>query len=106
MEIEVRARHITLNDELRLHVMRRMHFALGRFDHGVRRARVRLEDLNGPKGGVDMRCSLELFVNGQKPCVAQAVDADLFAAIDRATGIAGRMLASALAKKRDRRTAA
>lgn len=106
MEIEVRARHFTLTDDMRLHVMRRLHFALGRFDQGVRRARVRLEDLNGPKGGVDKRCSLELFVNGHKPCVAQAIDADLIAAIDRATGIAGRMLTNTIAKKRERRPAA
>lgn len=106
MEIEVRARHLLLTDGMRMHVLRRVHFALGRFDHGIRRARVRLEDVNGPKGGVDKRCSVELFVNGQPKCVTQAVDADLFAAIDRATGIAGRMVSNSFSRRREHRPAA
>lgn len=101
MEIEVRGRHMRLTEALRQYVEKRLRFALGRFDNGVRRALVRLEDTNGPKGGVDKRCSLELYVDGQKPSVAQAVDVDMYAAIDRASGVAGRMLSTARAKRRE-----
>jgi hypothetical protein len=40
-------------------VNRRATTALGRFSNRVHTVTVRLQDLNGPKGGVDKRCTIE-----------------------------------------------
>ena len=34
--------------------------ALGRFEHRMRSVRVWLEDVNGPRGGVDNRCRIDI----------------------------------------------
>jgi hypothetical protein len=38
----------------------RVRFALRRLASGVPRAKVQLSDVNGPRGGVDKRCQVEL----------------------------------------------
>jgi len=42
----------------------RFHRALGRLQGLVARIKVRLDDINGPAGGVDKRCIVEMFVRG------------------------------------------
>jgi hypothetical protein len=44
--------------QLHEYAERRLTFALRRFQHQLRRVRVRLNDINGPKRGVDSRCSV------------------------------------------------
>lgn len=43
------------SDALRQYVERRLRFALGRFAHRLDQLQVRLEDVNGPRGGLDQR---------------------------------------------------
>ena len=45
----------------------RFHRALGRLQGLVARIKVRLDDINGPAGGVDKRCSVEILVRGSGP---------------------------------------
>jgi putative sigma-54 modulation protein len=45
---------------LRLYAERRLTFALRRFENRARRVMVRLSDMNGPRRGVDSRCSITL----------------------------------------------
>lgn len=60
---------------------------------------MRLGDLNGPKGGRDKHCVLEVRARSLRPIVVREQHADLYAAIDRA---AVRMDAS-LTRQRERR---
>ena len=46
--------------ELRSHIERRVGFALLRFTDALSSVLVRLDDLNGPKGGFDKRCLVHL----------------------------------------------
>ena len=41
--------------------------ALGRLQGLVAGIQVRLDDINGPAGGVDKRCSVEILVRGSRP---------------------------------------
>lgn len=45
-------------------VVERIRFGLRRFSARVPRATVQLSDLNGPRGGIDKRCRIELHVGG------------------------------------------
>lgn len=59
MTIEFTAKNYILDDTDRELISRRLAFALSRFGHRIRRVTVRVTDENGPKGGIDKRCSLE-----------------------------------------------
>jgi len=50
----------------------RLRQALGRLRGLVARIKIRLDDVNGPEGGVDKRCSVEVLVRGSSPVTVSA----------------------------------
>lgn len=50
----------------------RMRQALERLHGLVARIKVRLDDLNGPAGGIDKRCDVEVFMRSSKPVAISA----------------------------------
>jgi ribosomal subunit interface protein len=100
MDLDVRGRHLQVSDALRAHLARRLAFALGRVSHRIGSARVRLEDVNGPKGGVDKRC--RVAVRGDRGWVVmiEELDSDVYAAVDRAAGRAARAVERTLGRER------
>ena len=50
----------------------RLRQALGRLRGLVARIKVRLDDVNGPAGGVDKRCNVEVLVLGSGPVTVSA----------------------------------
>ncbi len=100
MQLDIQARGFALSDAMRNYTLKRLRFALGRDDNVVMRARVRLADINGPRGGVDKRCQIELALAGQANIVIEDTEADLYFAIDRACERAMRTLTRRLARSR------
>jgi len=70
----------------------RLQFVLRRIQWLVPRATVRLSDVNGPRGGVDKRCQVELDTDGNGKVVITAVSRDWRSAIDSALSRAARAL--------------
>ena len=85
MKIEMRTRGVTATKELKAHVQRRMRFALHRFGERVRRLHVLLEDINGPKGGIDIHCKLRVELAGGGDMVIHENHQDPFSAVSRAS---------------------
>jgi ribosome-associated translation inhibitor RaiA len=100
MKLDIRCRGTQKNETLVQHVQRKLAFALGRFDRRVRRVVVRLEDVNGPRGGVDKVCRVEA-VSEFGVHVVEARDVQPFAAVDRALEMIERAVARSLRKTRD-----
>lgn len=100
MKIDIRTRGFSLTPGLRTHVERRLTFALDRYEQRVARVRVTLGDLNGPRGGQDKRCHVDVLVRGAGTVLARAVDADAYAALDVAAHRARRGVARALERER------
>ena len=92
MRIDIQARDFPLTDVLRSHAERRLRFALTCCDDHIRRVVMRLSDINGPRGGADKRCHLQVVLAGLADVVVEDVEADLYVAIDRAADRAGRTL--------------
>ncbi len=90
MRIQIRKRNLELTPELASHVDRRLRFSLGRFAGRLRSAVVNLEDVNGPRGGVDQECKLTIQTNWHSQIVIEERDADMFVAVTRAADRAGR----------------
>ena len=69
---------------LREYATRRLSFALRRFEQRVRHITVRLVDQNGPRRGVDSRCSMIVELVGGRRIVVEATTAWPFASVSRA----------------------
>jgi putative sigma-54 modulation protein len=84
IEFLIRAGQVATADALREYAERRLSFALGRFAHRIQHVRVRLVDVNGPRRGVDSRCSMTAkLVDGRRVFV-EASAAWPFAAVTQA----------------------
>ena len=71
---------------------RRLRFVLRRLTWLVPRARVQLSDVNGPRGGVDKQCRVELKTTNAGTVVITAMARDWHAALDTALARSARML--------------
>ena len=71
---------------------RRVRFALRRMGWLVPRAEVQMSDVNGPRGGVDKRCQVELRTDGAGSVVVASVASDWRTALDNALARAVRFL--------------
>ena len=101
MQIDIQARQFSLTDALRSHAERRLRFALTCCDDHIQRVAMRLSDINGPRGGADKRCHLQVVMAGLPDVVIEDTEADLYVAIDRATDRAGRTVRRRLVRQRD-----
>lgn len=78
--------------ELRTLTERRVRQALRRLAWLIPRVRVHLSDINGPLGGIDKRCQIELMTDGGKPVVVTSLARDWFSALQSALTRATRSL--------------
>lgn len=92
MQIEIRGQHVELTGALRSHIERRVVFALGRFQSRIYRVTVRLQDVNGPRGGVDKGCRLSVELSGGGSQHVEERSSDLFIAVDGAVDRAARVV--------------
>ena len=83
MKVDIRGRSFDVSGAFRDYAERRLEFGLGRLQHRIVRVRVWLTDLNGPRGGVDKRCRIEV-VGRQATVAAEASSDNAYAAIDLA----------------------
>ena len=102
MEVQIHIHNTDLVGALQKYVERRLRFSLGRFVGRLGRVRVRVTDVNGPRGGVDKSCrvSAEMLPSG-KLVLQEAVDANLYVAVDHATERIGRSVGRQVERDRE-----
>ncbi len=85
-------------DGTRLHdaSVARVRFALRRLTALVIRAKVQFSDINGPRGGVDKRCQVELKTETVGTVVIASLARDWRTALDRSLNRATRVLTRSL----------
>lgn len=103
MQVTIQCRGFPRSAALIEYVQRRVGFTLARAVDRLRRVEVRLSDINGPRGGVDKRCLIEARLDSLPAIVIEEVQPDLYRAIDRAAGRAGRTVMRRLALQGSRR---
>jgi putative sigma-54 modulation protein len=101
MRIHIYAPNFVLTEALRDYVERRFQFAVSWAHTHVRKVSVRLGDINGPRGGDDKSCRIQIPIKGGKDIVIENVDSDLYAAIDRAFDRAARAIGRHLDRSRE-----
>lgn len=78
--------------QLRELALKRAHFVMRRLTWLVPRAKVQLSDINGPRGGVDKCCKVEMTTEGSASVVVTSIARDWRSALDQALARASRAL--------------
>jgi ribosome-associated translation inhibitor RaiA len=102
MQVLFKSRHPQATD-LRDLTERRVRFVLRRLGWLVPRAEVQMSDVNGPRGGIDKRCQVELRTDGAGSVVVTSVASDWRTALDNALARATRLLMRAWRRGNDSR---
>lgn len=104
MRLSVLANGVRLGERLRDHIDRRLHFAVGRFRNAIDYVVVRLEDTNGPRGGVDKQCRIVVKLHGYggRRVAAESHDENIYAAVAHAASRAGRTVGRTVHRSRDK----
>ena len=100
MHIDIQASGFKLTNDLREHAVRRLQFALSWAAHDVSKVVVRLSDINGPRGGRDKRCYIQVPIPGRPDVVIEDIEPDLYVAINHAVDRIERSVARRLERKR------
>jgi hypothetical protein len=88
---------------LRKLAVQRVRFVMRRLTWLVPRAKVQLSDINGPHGGVDKRCQLELKTDTNGTVVITSVARDWSDALNKALARAARTLVREWRRSRETR---
>lgn len=103
MKLEVQTGNVPQTQAITSYVEKRFSGALDRFNGEISRLMVRLGDENGPKGGRDKCCRVELhFTHGHhgQPIVVEERDWDLYTSIGRASKSLKQVLARQFGKRK------
>jgi len=98
MQIIVESR-ATEGTEMRELATARVRFALRRLRTLVPRAKVRFSDVNGPRGGIDKRCQVELRTDRADTVVIASLAGDWRTALERSLARATRALTRGLQRR-------
>lgn len=101
MRLTIEAHGFALTEALKTHTEQRIATALGWARQHMRRLVVSLSDINGPRGGVDKRCRIQVLLGTGREVIIEDVETDLYLAIHRAAERADRAIARQIARSRD-----
>lgn len=100
MLITIHSNKFALTDSLRSYIERRAEFALSWAQHKLPQIHLHLDDVNGPKGGLDKVCRIHIPVAGGKPVVIEETQIDMHIAIAHAIERAARTMSRRLERSR------
>ena len=89
MKIQVAGRKMTVGDHARDFAERKIISSMGRLSGHIARVRVQLSDVNGPKGGRDTECLVEVHFRSAGRLTAKVTAEDFYSAVSRAAERAG-----------------
>lgn len=99
MQFDIQARNFSLTEALRQHAERRLRFTFTSCRNQIQRIVMRLSDINGPRGGEDKRCHLQITMDRLPDVIVEDTESDLYTAIDRASDRAGRTVMRKIERK-------
>jgi CBS domain-containing protein len=93
-----------LGEDDRRYIRRKLGMKLGKFASAIERVSVRVEDVNGPRGGVDHVCRVKIVLGRLPSVVVEKQDASRDAAIDDALAAVERAVRRSVRKRHARAT--
>jgi ribosomal subunit interface protein len=101
MRVEIRGDNVNIAEDTRQLIERKCRLALGRIVSEIGDVRVLVRDENGPKQGVDQCCSVAIRFRRGAEIHAEATDATLQNAVDRALTRAARSALRVIARNQE-----
>ncbi len=101
MRIDIKGSGFSLTTALLDHTERRLRFALIRSSDRIVRVAVLVGDSNGPRGGEDKFCRIQVHLKRAPQVLIEDIGAELYAVIDRAAERAGRNVAKRVERLKD-----
>lgn len=102
MQIHLRAR-VATEQEVRERAVQRAAFVLRRLHSLMPRVQVQVSSVNGPRGGVDKRCQVEVQTNRGERVVVRSVASDWHDAVNTSLTRAAQALTRRWQKGREHR---
>jgi hypothetical protein len=103
MQLDMHGINYNLDDGLKDHIARRLHFALGRFASRIQKMTIRMTDVNGPRGGIDKHCRIAVALVPTGVVMIEDRGDDPFALVTAAAKRAGQAVRRELQRRRRRR---
>lgn len=100
MPVHIRATQGDLRPVERDYIRRKLSIKLRKYERSIERISVRLEDVNGPRGGVDQSCRIKVVLRALPSVVFESRDAALSAAVDTALAGAERAVRRTVQRQR------
>jgi hypothetical protein len=98
----IRLDSVTLDEDDRDYIRRRLGEKFGRYAKSVERVSVRLRDINGPRGGVDLLCRIKVVLSDLPSVVVEQKAAEYRPALTKALASAERAVRRTLQRRRTR----
>jgi len=98
--VHIRAPQVDLGDIERDYIRLKLGRKLGKYATSIERVSVRIEDVNGPRGGVDQSCRVKIVLRGLASVVFESRDESLNAAVDAALSGVERTVRRTLERRR------
>ena len=98
----IRVTGLSLDQDDRAYIRRRLGEKLGKYADSIERVTVRLEDVNGPRGGVDQACRIKVVLSGMPSVVVEHNAASLKPAVTAAVTAVERAVRRAVERRRAR----
>ena len=102
MQIDIQCRRLNLTRGLRGFGERRIRSVLSRFDERIKKVTLWLSDVNGPRGGSDKNCQVQIDILGKSPVIVEETRENLYVAINRALERSGQTVMRKLGRERSR----
>jgi len=100
--LSIRRSGVTTTAEQDAYMRQRAGFKLGKFAPYIERVTVRLSDVNGPRGGVDVLCNIKVVLSGLSSVVVEELSSGPVEAFDRAAERTERAVRRSLDRARDK----
>mgnify|MGYP000663423312 CR=1 FL=1 len=101
MKVLIHSSNVTLSKKARQFIQRKISSTLQRFDSGVKQVDLYLKDVNGPKGGIDKECTINIQADDRKQVVVSGKAGSIFSVVKQCA-VKAKLL---LAKRTKRKTA-
>lgn len=96
----IRATGLDPDADDKAYLRRKLGRRLGKFASDVQRVSVRLDDINGQRGGVDRQCRIKVALRGLPSVMVESRESSMQAAMDRALAAMGNAVRRALQQRR------
>lgn len=101
MRCDIRSGHVNLRSTLRDYIEQRLDRSLGRIQDRISHVTIRVDDVNGPKGGADKRCHAEAHLVRHGLVLADVIAGDIRTAVDEAADRLALRIRKQIGRQRD-----